>query len=114
MFATWFEKQLRRQGLTERDVAEQVGVSQQAVSRWRKGEARPGGQRMGKLARALGASIEELITAIETDEDAMKVPVLPRSSLLKELKELQKRLDRLERLAGSSQSKQSRTAARDR
>lgn len=42
--------------LTQRDLAEAVGVSPQAVQQWEKGETSPRGHRLEKLGAALGVS----------------------------------------------------------
>lgn len=49
-------------GLTLTDVAERLGVTQQAIGRWERGEALPSADRLPDLAAALGCSIDELYT----------------------------------------------------
>lgn len=53
----------RRQdsGMTQELVAEQLGVSRQAVSRWEKGEARPSSANIQALAGLYGITPAELL-----------------------------------------------------
>ena len=53
-------------GLTKREVAEQVGVSDQALASWEKGWTRPTPYARGKLARVLGVS--ERVLFLDADE----------------------------------------------
>ena len=53
----------RRQalGLTQTQLAEQIGVIQQTVDKWEHGVRNPGIPSLKKLAAAMGCSIEDLI-----------------------------------------------------
>lgn len=53
-------------GLTKREVAERVGVSDQAVASWERGWTRPTPYARGKLARVLGVS--ERVLFLDADE----------------------------------------------
>ena len=54
--------QLRTQkGLSQEQLAEQVGVSRQAVSKWELNTALPDTDKLVPLARALGVSVDELL-----------------------------------------------------
>lgn len=53
-------------GLTKREVAERVGVSDQAVVSWERGWTRPTPYARGKLARVLGVS--ERVLFLDADE----------------------------------------------
>lgn len=54
--------QLRRQaGLSQEQLAEQVGVSRQAVSKWESGQSLPETERLIALGEALGVSIDALL-----------------------------------------------------
>ena len=46
------------QKITQKKIAENIGVEQPTVGRWIKGEAIPGGYQLFKLARFLGVSME--------------------------------------------------------
>ena len=53
---------LRRQkNLTQEQLAELVGVSRQAVSKWELNTALPDTDKLVPLARALGVSVDELL-----------------------------------------------------
>ena len=60
----YFGEQIRRlrqqQGLTQRDMAKQVGISQAQISLHEKGEDLPRSAVRVRYARALGISVEEL------------------------------------------------------
>lgn len=57
-------KELRlRKGLTQRQLAERIGVSYQAVSRWEKGLDWPAVTKLQKLASVLDTSIDALLNA---------------------------------------------------
>lgn len=53
---------LRREelGLSQQDVAERLGVGQQAVSQWEAGASLPRPQRIAELASLYGVGVEEL------------------------------------------------------
>jgi transcriptional regulator with XRE-family HTH domain len=53
--------------LTDRDLAARIGVSQQSVNRWRRGEQVPGLERVDDLAIAIGVPAADLEVAIVTD-----------------------------------------------
>ena len=48
-------------GLSQEALAERVGVSRQAVSKWEVGDAVPDTDKLVPLARALGVSVDELL-----------------------------------------------------
>ncbi len=69
---------LRRQkNLTQEQLAEQVGVSRQAVSKWELNNALPDTDKLVPLARALGVSAEELLGNAGRLEDDRTVPQEP-------------------------------------
>lgn len=53
--------------LTDRDLGQRVGVSQQSVNRWRRGEQVPGHERAGALAAALNVDVAVVEAAIAFD-----------------------------------------------
>jgi len=57
-----------RCGMTQEFVAESLGVSRQAVSKWENGTADPSTSNLLKLARLFGLSPEELIRSIQPDQ----------------------------------------------
>ena len=57
-----------RCGMTQEFVAESMGVSRQAVSKWENGTADPATSNLLKLAKLYGIAPEELIRAVRTQE----------------------------------------------
>lgn len=54
----------KRQGLSQEQLAEQVGVSRQAVSKWETGAASPEFDKLAALSACLGVSVDELVTGV--------------------------------------------------
>jgi len=47
--------------LLQKDVANYIGISQQAVARWEKGETEPDSETLVKLAELFGCSVDYLL-----------------------------------------------------
>lgn len=60
--------ELRASGVSQASLAEQVGVSQQTVSKWLTAETQPRPKLLGALARALGMDVNELSAALVADD----------------------------------------------
>ena len=58
-----------RCSMTQEFVAEALGVSRQAVSKWENGTADPSTSNLLKLAKLYGISPEDLIRAVQTEQD---------------------------------------------
>ena len=58
-----------RCSMTQEFVAEAMGVSRQAVSKWENGTADPSTSNLLKLARLYEISPEDLIRAVQTEQD---------------------------------------------
>ena len=73
---------LRRQkNLTQEQLAELVGVSRQAVSKWELNAALPDTDKLVPLARALGVSVDELLgNAFENSGSGTPQPEQKRPS----------------------------------
>lgn len=57
----------------QRELASELGVTQQAVSSWESGRCQPPIEKLPKLADTLGCSIKELVFAlIEAQEQAQR------------------------------------------
>ena len=54
-----------RCGITQEFVAEQLGVSRQAVSKWENGTSEPTTSNLLALAKLFGVSAEELLQSIQ-------------------------------------------------
>ena len=57
-----------RCSMTQEFVAESLGVSRQAVSKWENGTAAPSTSNLLKLAKLYGISPEDLIRAVQTEQ----------------------------------------------
>ena len=55
------QRERTRLGLSQEKLAEQVGVSRQAVSKWELGDAVPDTDKLVPLARALEISVDTLL-----------------------------------------------------
>ena len=53
----------REKHMTQEALAEQVGVSRQTIVKWEAGESAPDLEMAGRLAKALDASLDELVQA---------------------------------------------------
>lgn len=60
--------ELRASGISQAALAEQVGVSQQTVSKWLTAETQPRPKLLGSIARALGIDATDLSAALVADE----------------------------------------------
>lgn len=58
-----------RCGMTQEFVAEALGVSRQAVSKWENGTADPSTSNLLKLAKLFGLTPEELIRAVQPEQE---------------------------------------------
>lgn len=47
-------------GMTQKELAEKLRVSQQAVTKWETGENRPRAEKLPEIARLLGCSVDDL------------------------------------------------------
>lgn len=72
-----FGDQLRtareRAGLSQQELAEKAGISVDSIQNWEQGRTRPRLPALGKLAQALGVSLDVLVIGGET-----KQPPRPR------------------------------------
>ncbi len=59
-----------RLGLSQEQLAELVGVSRQAVSKWEVGDALPDTDRLLPLARALGVTVDQLLSGQMTGAES--------------------------------------------
>ena len=59
----------KRLGLTQDALAERLGVTAQAVSKWENGTADPSTSNLLKLAKLYGISPEDLIRSIQPEQE---------------------------------------------
>lgn len=73
-----------KNGLTQGQVADAVGVSRQSISKWELGEALPGTEKMKKLGELYGLSVDDLLsddpTLPESREDRQAPDPVPAKS----------------------------------
>ena len=61
MFSEKIQEARKRRGLTQEELAEQIGVSRQALAKWESGETLPDIERAAALSRILGIPLAELV-----------------------------------------------------
>lgn len=64
-FGPWLGRQLRRRGLSQADLAEEIGVTRAAVSAWMTGRAQPRMDKIQAIEDVLGLSSGSLVTRQE-------------------------------------------------
>lgn len=64
-------------GLSQEELADKLGISRQAISKWERAEASPDTDNLILLARIYGISLDELLSTDEKDED-IKAEVVDR------------------------------------
>ncbi len=70
----------KRAGLSQVDLADKLGVSRQAVSKWETGESNPDVTKIPLLAKEFGVSADWLLSEAEPAENAPEEPVTPAPS----------------------------------
>ena len=68
-FALFLSEIRRKKNITQVQLAEEVGVTPQAVSKWERGESMPEISKLNDLANALELPVEEFIVAMNSDSD---------------------------------------------
>ena len=51
----------KRMGLSQEELAEKIGVSRQAVSKWERAEAAPDTDNLIELSKIYGVSLDEML-----------------------------------------------------
>lgn len=59
-------------GLSQKNLADKLGIVQSAISAWESGEKMPRASQLPALAKALSCSIDELYNGGETNETVAK------------------------------------------
>jgi transcriptional regulator with XRE-family HTH domain len=87
IFADTLRSRRAEMRLNQRDLAAQLGVKQQTVSRWESGTALPRPDRVSQLAKALGMNRSELLHLAgylgegdDVDGVAAVLPAIPKLS----------------------------------
>lgn len=64
-----FKKLRKRAGLNQMELAERLGTSQSGVSAWERGRNGPPVRDIKKIARALGATVGEVVDCFAKDDE---------------------------------------------
>ncbi len=64
------QKLRKQKDLTQEALAEVVGVARQTIAKWEAEESTPDLEMSGRLASALGASLDDLVNAPENELDS--------------------------------------------
>ncbi len=67
-----FLSERNKAGLSQRDVAEKIGVSDAAVSMWETGKTSPRSSLLPTIARLYGCTIDDLLTP---EGDVSEAPI---------------------------------------
>lgn len=67
MMADIIASRRKELGMTQKDLAEKLNITDKAVSKWERGIACPDTATIPKLAQILGISLEELMTSKPTE-----------------------------------------------
>lgn len=62
-------KYRKQHGLSQEELAEKIGVSRQAVSKWERAEASPDTDNLIELAKIYGVTLDELLNGKNPDKD---------------------------------------------
>lgn len=73
-FADKLQSERRKNGLTQEDLAEAMGVSRQAVSKWEQGEGWPEAEKLLALADRFGVSLDYLMDRAPRENAQAGVP----------------------------------------
>ena len=78
-------------GISQEKVAELVGVSRQAVTKWETGQSAPSTENLFKLAEIFGTTVDLILTAetVDSAEDGREIPT-SQKSIAEQMYELQK------------------------
>ncbi len=86
------QKIRRREGLTQEQFAEKIGVSRQALSKWESGDALPDAVNLMSISRIFNVSIDRLLNdSLDLDEPAPE-PSKPQGERVSEWSKIGKKL----------------------
>lgn len=73
MFSTQLKKYRKKNGYTQKQLAEAVGVTQQAVAKWETDKASPDPEMLQKISSILNVTVDSLLDETTT-KDKSKMP----------------------------------------
>lgn len=62
----------KKNGLSQEELADKLGISRQAVSKWERAEASPDTDNLILLAKLYGVTLDELLNSSDAEELAME------------------------------------------
>lgn len=102
-FARWLDITLSNRGVTARDLARRIGVTDSAVSRWRSGHVKPGMDAVVKLANELNVDPLRLaVTAGLMGGEAVHVEPLPMPPATAQRKRVREQIQSIKGLTSES------------
>ena len=69
----------KKHGLSQEELADKLGLSRQAVSKWERAEASPDTDNLICLAKLYGVSLDELLSTDDDVETIVKEQVKPEA-----------------------------------
>lgn len=76
MFQERLYRLRKERGLSQEDLANEVGVSRQAVQKWESGAAQPTLDKLTALAKYFGVTLDFLVNGEETESSRQSAPVV--------------------------------------
>ncbi|MEE5995463.1 MAG: helix-turn-helix transcriptional regulator, partial [Candidatus Enteromonas sp.] len=68
----------KKMGLSQEQLADKLGLSRQAVSKWERAEASPDTDNLICLAKLYGVSLDELLSTEDSEETIVEEQVKPQ------------------------------------
>lgn len=91
----WLKQKVEEKGMTQKELAEYLGVTPSAVSRYLSGKSEPAFKHIKKLAKLFDTPEDELITMKTSTLAERATKLTERDELEAELRELAKSFDRI-------------------
>ncbi|MBZ2022146.1 helix-turn-helix domain-containing protein [Streptococcus sanguinis] len=75
MFSERLKEQRKQAKLTQKEIAAQIGVSQQAYQKWEKGDKKPTQDKLTKIAELFDVSIDYLLGATDDPRTQAEIDI---------------------------------------
>lgn len=75
-FGNYLSRMRKAQGLTQAELAEQLHVTDKAVSRWERGQVVPEVEKIVELSKVFDVTVDYLLKPSEIDELSVKTEIL--------------------------------------
>ena len=99
--ANRLQKLRKEKGYSQEQLAEALGISRQAVSKWERAESSPDTDNLICLAKLYGISLDELLSTDETVEEIIEnndIPEEVETTLKVEIPKIKKELTKKEKI----------------